>query len=96
LKDTVAVEEYIGEGAYGPAYDAAVTVRCNVDATRHLVRNADGKEVVSEATLQVHPSDASAFTPESRLTIASRSSKVITSSPKTFRGGTVYQEVTCT
>lgn len=96
LKDTVTVETYGGEGAYGPAYAAAVNVRCNIEATRRLVRNAAGDEVVSEATLQVHLDNASSFTPESSVTIATRVSIVISASPQTFRGGTVYLKVTCT
>lgn len=95
LKDTVTVETYSGDGAYGPVYAAPVTVRCNVDVTRHLVRNAGGDEVVSEATLAVHPDDEAAFAPESRLTIAGRASRVLSASPQTFRGGTVFLQVTC-
>jgi hypothetical protein len=95
LKDTVAVETWTGEGAYGPVYAAAVNVQCSVDATRRLVRNADGAEVVSEATLQVHPDDAALFVPESALTIEGRASKVITESLQRFRGQSVYAKVTC-
>jgi hypothetical protein len=95
LKGTVAVETYGGGGSYGPVYAAAVTVRCNVDATRRLVRGSDGVEVVSEATLAVHPSDAGVFTPESRVTIDGRASRVLTASPQTFRGGTAFLAVSC-
>lgn len=95
LKDTVSVTTYAGDGAYGPVYAAAVNVRCNVDATRRLVRNANGDEAVSEATLAVHPDDAAVFTPESAVTIDGRASRVLASSPQTFRGGTVYLKVVC-
>ena len=95
LKDHVAVGTYSGDGAYGPAYAAAVTVCCNVQAKRRLVRNANGDEVVSEATLQVHPDDAALFVPESNIVIAGRASRVLTASPQTFRGSTVFVEVTC-
>lgn len=95
LKDTVTVETYQGEGAYGAVYAAAVSVRVNVDGTRRLVRDASGAEVIAEATLSVHPSDASLFAPESRLTINGYTSKVINANLQTFRGSTVYLKVAC-
>lgn len=94
LKETVSVESYAGQGAYGPAYGSAVTVRAHIDATRRLVRDAEGREVVSELTLYVHPDDASAFPPESRVTVAgAHVSTVITSKPQTFRGRVSHCEV---
>lgn len=107
LKDLVAVETYTGEGAYGPIFAAPVTVKVNVDQTRRLVRNPAGAEVVSEATLAVHPTPrnettgatldaATLFAPESRVTISGRSAKVISMKPNTIRGRTVYVSVTVT
>ena len=95
LKDTVPVETYSGQGAYGPVYAGSVAVRCNVDDTRRLVRDASGVEVLSEATLYVRPEDAALFTPESRLTIAGRASRVITVSPQVVRGYVSWLKVTC-
>ena len=107
LKDLVTVETYSGEGAYGPNFAASVTVKVNVDQTRRLVRNPAGDEVVSEATFAVHPQprnetsgatlDAVAlFAPESAVTIAGRSAKVIGVKPNTMRGRCVYVSVTVT
>lgn len=96
MGSTVSVETYSGESGYGPLYAAAVSVVCNVQSSRKLVRNSSGDEVVSETTLHVAPDDAAAFTPETRVTISSKVSTVITSSPKTYRGEVVYIEVTCT
>ena len=107
LKDLVAVETYSGEGAYGPIFEASVTVKVNVDQTRRLVRNTAGDEVVSESTLAVHPAprdettrallDAMAlFAPESAVTIAGRAAKVIGVKPNTMRGRIVYVSVTVT
>jgi len=107
LKDLVTVETYSGEGAYGPIFEASVTVKVNVDQTRRLVRNAAGDEVVSEATLAVPPQprhettrallDAVAlFTPETRVTISGRAAKVIGVKPNTMRGRIVYVSVTVT
>lgn len=95
LKDTVTVETYVGEGAYGPVYAAAVAVPCNVEATRRLVRNAAGDEAVSESTLYVRPSDASAFTPESRLTFATHASTVLAVSLFSLRGNVSHAKVSC-
>jgi hypothetical protein len=95
LKDAVSVATYSGEGAYGPVLAPTVTVRCNVDGTRRLVRASDGSEVVSEATLIVHPDDGGLFTPESLVGIAGRASSVITATPKTLRGKTSHVLVAC-
>ena len=107
LKDLVTVETYSGEGAYGPVFAASVTVKVNVDQTRRLVRNTAGDEVVSEATLAVHPAprdeatrallDATTlFTPESRVTIGGRAARVIGVKPNTVRGRIVFLKVTTT
>ena len=95
LKDSVSVEPYTGSGAYGPVYGTAKTVRVNVDATRRLVRDATGREVVSEASLYVHPDDAASFVPESRLTIGGRVSTVLVANPQTFRGKLVCVKAAC-
>lgn len=95
LKDTVSIQTYGGESAYGPVYAAAVTVACNIEATRRLVRDSAGDEAISEATLAVHPDDAVSFTPESRITIAGRTSRVLTTSAQTFRGNLVFLSVSC-
>ena len=93
LKDTVAVETYSGESAYGPMYGPSVSVRCNIDPTRRLVRAAGGSEAVSEATLYVHPDDAASFTPQSRVTISGRTSWVLTLSEQSLRGYQVLAKV---
>lgn len=107
LKDLVTVESYSGEGAYGPIFTPAVTVKVNVDQTRRLVRNPAGDEVVSEATLAVHPTPrdettgatldaATLFAPESKVTLGGRAAKVIGIKANTVRGRTVYVSVTVT
>lgn len=104
LKDLVTVETYTGDGAYGPIFAAPVTVKVNVDQTRKLVRNPAGVEVVSEATLMVHPHPideatgllleaAALFAPESRVTIAGRISTVLIMKPNTIQGRIVYVSV---
>lgn len=49
----VTVEAFEGDGSFGPAYAAAVTVRALVEDTRRLVRDEAGTEVVSASTLRV-------------------------------------------
>ena len=95
LKDLVGVETYSGDSAYGPIYSASVNVDCNIDTTRRLVRTASGDEVVSEATLHVHPDDEALFTPESRILLATRTTTVLAVSRKTFRGTISHVEVSC-
>ena len=90
LKDTVTVESYLGEGAYGPSYGDPVTVQCDMDPTRRLVRGANGEEVVSSGTFTLHPNDADLFVPQSRLTIGSRTTTLISLDEQMFRGRVVF------
>jgi len=95
LRDSVSVETYSGDGAYGPIYGAATTVLCRVSSTRQLVRSNAGDEVVSELTLYLHPDDEAKFTPESRVTVSGRASKVIVTNPQGRPGETVLVRVMC-
>jgi len=92
---TVALETYSGESAYGPIYAASVNKTCYVVPARRLVRNAEGLEVISEVTIHADPADEADFTAESRVTIATRISTVITVSAKNLRGHVVDLEVAC-
>lgn len=111
LKDQVTVSTYAGEGPYGAVLADPITVWCNVDDTRRLVRDANGDETVSESTLALHPATRTVpdgpaalagvvdplvvFTPESAVVIRGRESRVITCKAHTVRGRTVMVEVTC-
>lgn len=95
LKDLVAVETYQGESALGPVYAEAQSVRVFVDVTRRMVRDSSGVEVVSEATLIVHPDDEAKFSPESKVILGSRASSVISVQPQSFRGKTALVKVFC-
>lgn len=101
---------YTGEGAYGPIVADPISVFCNIDETRRMVRDATGDEVVSEATLHLHPrtrtvpaenttqitvDPAERFKPESPVTLRGRDTKVISTKAHTFRGHVVMVEVTC-
>ncbi len=95
LKQTAAVETYSGESAYGPVYAASVTIACNIDPKRRLVRTIDGAEALSELTIHVHPDDAALLVPESRITVEGRQSSIITVSAKTLRGSVSHVEAAC-
>lgn len=96
LRDSVSIEAYTGNGAYGPIYSTAATVLCKASSMRQLVRNSEGAEVVSELTLYVHPDDAASFVPESRVTFATRVCTVLSAAPLARPGETVLVKVTCT
>ena len=92
---TVAIETYSGESATGPLYAASANVTCNVHATRQLVRNADGDEVLSEFTIHVPAASVALFTPGSRVTVAGNTSEVLVVSPKTYTAQIAYVDVAC-
>lgn len=107
FKDLATVRTYAGEGSRGPVYRGAVTVRCEVDGWRRLVRNADGDEVTSEFTLRLHPrtedettgellDPAALFAPESRVEVRGRMARVLGVTAHTQRGHVVMVEVTTT
>lgn len=49
---TVTVQPKLGSSGYGDKFDTAVTVPCNVEDATRLVRDADGNEAVSSATVR--------------------------------------------
>ena len=95
MKDAITFDPFLGAGAYGPVYDAPVTILGKVSMMRQLVRNADGAEVVSEMTVYLHPADATTIVPESRATYAGRVSTVLSVSPQGRPGETVEVKMTC-
>jgi hypothetical protein len=75
LRHTATVEPFIGEGPFGPAYGAAVAVRCFADDKQRLVRDKEGSEVVSQTTLYM-PLDTTCPA-GSRVTVNGRTTTVI-------------------
>lgn len=66
---TVTVEKSLGKSGYGvDLFDPPVTVQGFLDGTRHLVRNKDGDQVVSESTFYTYPSNGALFNPAARVT----------------------------
>jgi hypothetical protein len=68
---TFVVETFLGAGASGNVYAAAVTVPCFSDDARRLVRNKDGEQVISESILYTYLENAPLFTPGTRVTVLS-------------------------
>lgn len=52
---TVTLTPVRGETAYGPQYGDPTPVECFVDETTRLVRDQDGAEVTSSATIYTRP-----------------------------------------
>lgn len=78
LTQAVTVEPYDGDGAYGPTYTTAETIdECFVEDKRQLVLAADGTETIAQTTVWADKAHASAFLPESRVTVNGRVMKVI-------------------
>lgn len=109
LKDKVVVQTRSGGGSYGDTLADPVDVPCLIDETRRMVRDASGQQVVSEATLTLHPlSDVMAqdgtasghdpmtiFTQGSEVEINGRASEVLAAKELKVRGSVFAVEVTC-
>ena len=95
MGNTVSVETYVGDGAYGPVYSAPIDVTCGINMTHRLVQTANGEERVSIMVILARSEDAGYFTPESKVTYNGRASKVLETSLKTFKGSVVYAEAEC-
>jgi hypothetical protein len=76
--NTVTVEPYLGNNAKGPVYGSATTVDCWVEDEIKLVRDGQGSQVVSSATLYAAIGDADHFPPKSKVTTSTRTGFVIT------------------
>lgn len=75
---TAAVEMYLGtSGSGADTFAAPVNLAGFSDPTRHLVRDKDGEQVVSESAFYSYPINAPVFTPDSRVTIDGHVSRVI-------------------
>jgi hypothetical protein len=84
---TVTLTPLTGVGAYGDVYGPPVAdVPCMVDETTRMVRDREGSQVVSSATVYAAP-DAPAAPPGSLMTLTSgRTAVVITETRRTAPG----------
>lgn len=77
------VSTYEGAGPFGETYAAPTPVPCFIDETRKFVRAADGREVVSEATITGPVEHGPLFAPESLVEVRGRTATVITQAIRT-------------
>lgn len=75
---TATVKPWTGQSGHGPVYGPPVTMPCFIDDSLHLVRNAEGEEVVSSTVLYTDTAYASDFPVNSEVTANGRVSHVIT------------------
>jgi hypothetical protein len=82
LRRQVTVEPYLGDSAYGPVYGTPVpNVQCFIEEETRLVRDKDGRQVVSSTTFYCRLSAVEA-PPESRVTLPDgRQTTVIAAKP---------------
>lgn len=74
---TVTVNTLTGAGAWGDTYETHAGVRCFIDETRALVRDAQGSEVISETTLTLPTEYAGIFLPGSTVDLPDRTATLI-------------------
>ncbi|WP_193118443.1 hypothetical protein [Brachybacterium tyrofermentans] len=75
---TVTVDSWVGVGAYGDVYaDTSDSLPCYLDETRKLVRDENGTETTSEATVFVSLQDGETFKPGSIVHLEDRDALVI-------------------
>lgn len=74
---TIDINTLTGAGAWGNTYEAHENIRCFIDETRTIVRDAQGAEVISETTLTAPPEFAGIFLPGSLVTLPTREATVI-------------------
>jgi len=78
LVHEVVVRRYLGAGATGPRYAAAETLPCLVEDKRRLVRDTNGREVLSSTTFRCMP-DIVEIPVESEVDVFGRTTTVIVS-----------------
>ena len=95
MGDTVTLETYQSQGAFGSIYAAAIEVTCHAINEIKLVRDANGREAISTLQVIVAGTDVGMFLPDSRVTFAGRTTYVMSSLPQNFHGDVISAEVTC-
>lgn len=81
---TVTVEPYAGQSGKGKdLFGPPVTVTGWLDESTHMIRDADGDEVVSSATFYTATANAASFPLGSRVTTATRTARVLTANTNT-------------
>lgn len=91
LPHELTVQPFKGSGAYGPVFDAPVTVRARVEGRRRTVKRGDGSEVISSAMATIRPEVEVPI--ESKATWEGRSYEVLDVLPLTGLKQTVGYEL---
>lgn len=73
----IEVQTYQGPGPFGDEYGPPVVVPCFADHKRQLVRDSNGREVTSEATIIGPAEDGERFKPGSLVDLGGRERTVI-------------------
>ena len=80
-QDSITIESYLGDGAYGPTYGPPEVIKCFLDDGRKFVRDSNGEQVVSETTVYIDLINANALgtpiTAYSRVDIGTRKTTVL-------------------
>lgn len=76
LVHEVVVRRYLGASATGPLYAAAETVPCLIEEKRRLVRDDNGREVVSSTTFRCMP-DIAEMPVESEVDVFGRTTTIL-------------------
>lgn len=75
---TVTSEPFLGSGSHGPIFGGPVDVSCFVNETTRFVRDSEGVEVLSTATIAAPKGEATHFPAGSLVTLPSgRVSRVL-------------------
>lgn len=72
------VRTHEGHGPFGETYADPVTVPCFIEGRRQLVRDQNGREVTSEATIYGPAHRGDLFLPESTATVNGDERTIIT------------------
>lgn len=79
----IEVQTYLGPGPFGDEYAPAVGVPCFTDHNRQWVRDTNGREVTSEATITGPVGDGERFAPGSLVDLGGRERTVISVAVRT-------------
>lgn len=91
LRDAASVEVHRGDGAYGPHFDAPLTVACRLEPRKRLTRSGDG--ITVEAVGRLFCRSDVVVTPQSRVTLAGIAYTVLSAATQPGLSGPSHQEL---
>lgn len=90
----ITVRPRTGEGAYGPVFGAAKTVKARVVFRRRVVKGAGGDDLMAEATVLTDPREADDIPVQSEVTVDGTTYTAQQSfKPEVINGHPLHQEV---